>query len=598
MITYSNIKAYNQIWSPMGRYPMIDNTIFETYAEALAFATTNAVAVVGNIVAVTSDEDASKNGAYILICDGELTSASQPTGLKKIGSDIDLSNYVTKDQISSVYTYKGSKATFAELPVVDVAVGDVWNVEEAYENHPAGTNWVWDGENWDALAGSVDLSGYALKADVEASVKTLTEGVAANTGAINTINSALDNKVEKVEGSSLITAEKLALIDTNAADIQALEDKELDSRVSTLEGMFKDGETNINLSGINAAVTDHSSRIGVLEADTAINKTNIGNLQTQANGYGERLVAIENLNTEQSNLIGGLTTRVETVEAYGTSITSLTTTVNGHTESISTLTTGVSEAKALAAEEAKKAEAAAKKHAEDKIAELSFDEAGTAKTLADAAEANAKSYADGKFQVIGNYEIAGTAADLNDAMDVRVKKLEAIDHNKLVSDAAASAVATIVDDAPEAFDTLKEIADWLLEHPNDVLAIQNRIKTIEDDYLTSADKTAIEQIITDNERVTAEALTDLDSRVDELEAQKTVVESALQAADIATGSANGTIAVKGVDVAVKGLGSAAYTASTAYATAAQGAKADTAAPQATTYTKDEVNALLEWEEVE
>ena len=46
--------------------------------------------------------------------------------------------------------------------------------------------------------------------------------------------------------------------------------------------------------------------------------------------------------------------------------------------------------------------------------------------------------------------------------------------------------------------------------------------------------------------------------------------------EIATGSANGTISVDGSDVAVKGLGSAAYTASTAYATAAQGGKADTA----------------------
>ncbi len=45
---------------------------------------------------------------------------------------------------------------------------------------------------------------------------------------------------------------------------------------------------------------------------------------------------------------------------------------------------------------------------------------------------------------------------------------------------------------------------------------------------------------------------------------------------VATGGANGTIAVNGADVAVKGLGSAAYTASTAYATSAQGAKADTA----------------------
>ena len=40
--------------------------------------------------------------------------------------------------------------------------------------------------------------------------------------------------------------------------------------------------------------------------------------------------------------------------------------------------------------------------------------------------------------------------------------------------------------------------------------------------------------------------------------------TALQKADIATGSANGTIAVGGDDVAVKGLGSAAYTESSAY----------------------------------
>lgn len=53
----------------------------------------------------------------------------------------------------------------------------------------------------------------------------------------------------------------------------------------------------------------------------------------------------------------------------------------------------------------------------------------------------------------------------------------------------------------------------------------------------------------------------------------------------ATGSSNGTISVTpsggtAQSVAVKGLGSAAYTASTAYATAAQGTKADNALPKA------------------
>ena len=103
------------------------------------------------------------------------------------------------------------------------------------------------------------------------------------------------------------------------------------------------------------------------------------------------------------------------------------------------------EAKGVAASEAAGALAAAKTYVGEEIAKLSFDEAGTAKSLADAAEAAAKSYADGK----------------DSAMDARVKVLEGIDHDVLAADAAASAVATILDDAPAAFDTLKEVAQWI-----------------------------------------------------------------------------------------------------------------------------------------
>ena len=59
-------------------------------------------------------------------------------------------------------------------------------------------------------------------------------------------------------------------------------------------------------------------------------------------------------------------------------------------------------------------------------------------------------------------------------------------------------------------------------------------------------------------------------------AQGALADSALQKGDVATGATNGTIAVDGTDVAVKGLGSAAYTESSAYATSAQGTKADQA----------------------
>ena len=57
-------------------------------------------------------------------------------------------------------------------------------------------------------------------------------------------------------------------------------------------------------------------------------------------------------------------------------------------------------------------------------------------------------------------------------------------------------------------------------------------------------------------------------------AQGSKADSAVQS--VTTGSANGTISVDGTDVQVYGLGSAAYTPSSDYATAAQGSKADTA----------------------
>lgn len=53
-----------------------------------------------------------------------------------------------------------------------------------------------------------------------------------------------------------------------------------------------------------------------------------------------------------------------------------------------------------------------------------------------------------------------------------------------------------------------------------------------------------------------------------------LAESALQKSDIATGSANGTISVEGTDVAVNGLGSAAYTEASAYDAAGAAAIVD------------------------
>lgn len=74
-------------------------------------------------------------------------------------------------------------------------------------------------------------------------------------------------------------------------------------------------------------------------------------------------------------------------------------------------------------------------------------------------------------------------------------------------------------------------------------------------------------------------------------AQGTKADTALQKSSITSGSANGTIAVGGSDVAVKGLGSAAYTDSTAY-------DAKGSASTAETNAKEYADSLMTWKEFE
>ena len=100
---------------------------------------------------------------------------TKPTyNYSEIQNTPDLSNYITKDvndltyyydkttidtKISSVYKYKGSVATYQDLPSSDLTIGDVYNVESD------GSNYAWTGTTWDKLGGTIDLSGYQTKID-------------------------------------------------------------------------------------------------------------------------------------------------------------------------------------------------------------------------------------------------------------------------------------------------------------------------------------------------------------------------------------------------------------------------------------------------
>lgn len=82
--------------------------------------------------------------------------------------------------LGNVYKYRGTKPTISEvIAITNAVVGDVYNVEAEFsvggKKYPAGTNVACikntsatehTEANWDPLGGTVDLSAYATKTEM------------------------------------------------------------------------------------------------------------------------------------------------------------------------------------------------------------------------------------------------------------------------------------------------------------------------------------------------------------------------------------------------------------------------------------------------
>ena len=121
-------------------------------------------------------------------------------------------NVYTKQEvdakIASVYVYKGSVDTQAELPQENNKVGDTYNVTDT------GHNYTWDGTQWDDLGGTVDLSAYLTSAVAAETYATKVElATKADITAIPTKVSDLTNDAgyltEHQDISNLATKEEV-----------------------------------------------------------------------------------------------------------------------------------------------------------------------------------------------------------------------------------------------------------------------------------------------------------------------------------------------------------------------------------------------------
>ncbi len=270
----------------------------------------------------------------------------------------------------------------------------------------------------------------------------------------------------------------------------------------------------------------------------------------------------------------------------------------------------------------------AKKYFDD--SKVQFDPAGTAQTKVDELKnGQVKSNTDAITKLNGDVQIVGSVdqkisvvkEDLegkiengkydDTALAARVSKnetaIETLNGTGVgsVDKKVAEAVAKIVAEAPEAYNTLKEISDWISTHETSASGMNSQIQANKSDitelvtlvgtlpegnpantiieYIDSkvggvdfsaqiqtAKQEAIDTASGDATTKANKALEDAKKYSDGLAknyataAQGAKADTALQKADIIPGTGNGTISVKGEDVSVKGLGSAAYANTSAF----------------------------------
>ena len=209
--------------------------------------------------------------------DGKLSAATETLkgSIKTLSGNVEtaIGNLETEltNKITNVYRYKGSR-TYAELPTTGNVTGDVWNVTDAHDKFPAGTNYAWDGEKWDALGGSVDLSPYAKTEDVNESIKTVKQSITNLDSKVGEFSSATVTEfasLKKYAGDTYATKDELkstsgSIITAYTEAISAAKKEAIGTASGYTDAQVLAAKDSVYLSATTAAAADAKTK-----ADTA-----------------------------------------------------------------------------------------------------------------------------------------------------------------------------------------------------------------------------------------------------------------------------------------------------------------------------------------
>lgn len=122
---------------------------------------------------------------------------------------ITLPDFALKSDLSSVYKVKGSKASYLEIDAItNKNIGDVYNATDT------GSNYVWTGTEWDNLGGTIDLTNYYNKTQLDIKLDTKVDKEAGKILSTNDFTNDLKTKLENISNN----ANKNVQADWNEAD--------------------------------------------------------------------------------------------------------------------------------------------------------------------------------------------------------------------------------------------------------------------------------------------------------------------------------------------------------------------------------------------
>ena len=270
------------------------NTTVETLEGKISSAKTEAIGKASGYtdtqIAAAKEYSDGKLSAATETLKGSITtlSGNVETAIQNLETGL---TKTINEKVATAYRFQGS-CTYAELASKEKVNGYVWNVTDAHDNVPAGTNYAWseDENKWDALGGIVDLSPYATTTYVDGKIQEINQTNTDLKSDIDSLSSATKTLIDEVSAATKATyATKTELEATSGSIIS-----DYTTAIGAAKKAVYDSATTVAAADAKTkADTAYSSAVTAAAASANTLQNNINTVNSSVTGLSASTVSIE-----------------------------------------------------------------------------------------------------------------------------------------------------------------------------------------------------------------------------------------------------------------------------------------------------------------